>query len=215
MASERRLEGAQEFRDQRLDMLRLHREKTWTLHSADLRREGEVASDTSDRPFTVLDRKRVLTDLGDFRLPAWLFDTPERRLTPRAPYASSPLSYLNAMGRSWSLWAEGDRLEWAELGAPGPRYGGMEFWFRNVTPNSIALVTITADVGATGAGVTGNIEVRSSDAAPRSFPVSGFATHIFDLVVRPDNAWATLVTAQVKSGVGYFGFISVEYQTLA
>jgi hypothetical protein len=215
MASERRLEGAQEFHDQRLDMLRLQREQSWVVHSADLRREGAVVSDTSDRPFTVLDRKRRLTDLGDFRFPAWLFETPERRLTPRKPYETSPLSYLNAMGRSWTLWAEGDRLEWAELGAPDPRYGGMEMWFRNVVPNSVALVTITADVGATGAGVTGSVDVRSSDASPRSFPVAGFATHIFDLVVRPDAPWATLVTLEVKGGVGYFGFRSADFQTLA
>src|SRR5215831_17232456 len=215
MASERRLEGAQKFHDQRLDILRLQREKSWVLHSADLRREGKVVSETRDRPVTVRDRKRLLTDLGDFRIRAWLLDTPERRLTPRRPYEASPLSYLNAIGSSWSLWAEGDRLEWAELGAPDPRYGGMEFWFRNVVPNSLAIVTITTDVGTTGAGVTGNIEVRSSDASPRVFPVTGFATHIFDLLVRPDDAWATLVTVEVKGGVGYFGFTSIEYQTLS
>jgi hypothetical protein len=214
MAMERRVQGAQEFRDQRLDMLRLQREKSWMLHSADLHRTTDVMNETRERPFTLLERRHLLTDLGDFAFPAWLFETPERRLTPRHPYESSPLSYLNAMGRSWSLWGEGDRLEWAELGGREPRYGGMEFWFRNVVPGSLALVTITADVGATGSGVAGSVEVHSSDASPRSFPVSGFATHIFDLIVRPDTAWGALVTLEVKGGVGYLGFSSVEYQTL-
>jgi hypothetical protein len=214
MAMERRLEGAQEFHDQRLDILRNQRDKSWVLHSANLHRDGAVVTDTAERPFTLLDRKHLLIDLGDFTIPAWLFETPERRLTPRRPFETSPLSYLNAMGASWSLWGEGDRLEWAELGSMNPRYGGMEFWFRNVVPHTPALVTITADVGATRAGVTGSIEVRSSNASERSFPVSGFATHTFDLVVRPDNAWGTLVTIEVKDGVGYFGFTSIEYQTL-
>ena len=47
MASERRLEGAQKFHDQRLDILRLQREKSWVLHSADLRREGRSLTETN------------------------------------------------------------------------------------------------------------------------------------------------------------------------
>lgn len=216
MAMERQLEGAQAFRDQRLDILRMHRDKSWVLHSADLHRDAEVTTDTGQRPFTLLDRKHLLADLGDFTVPAWLFETPERRLTPRRPYQFSPLSYLDAVGVSWSLFAEGDVLEWLELGGGVRRYGAIEFSCRNVDPNRAALVTITADVNvSSGAGVTATVDVQASDASPRSFPVTGFASHTFDLVVRPQITSSTIVAIVLKPGIGYFGFKSVEYQALS
>lgn len=146
-------------------------------------------------------------------LPPSLLGIAERRLSPRAPVQSAPLSYLNAMGRSWSLWGEADRLEWSES-APDRRYGGIEFWFRSVTVGTTAIVTIGVTAGTTGQGVTGIVRVRSSNAAPRDFPVTGFQDHTLDLIVRPDNAFAVLVVLEPQQGIGYLSFREVTYRTL-
>lgn len=186
----------------------------WVHHVVDLTRDGQVLTSQHDRPIAMFDRLERLSDVLDVKLPDSFFALSERILTPRAPYQESPLSYLNAGGRSWSLWAEADRLEWAEFGAADARYGGIEFWFRDVTPGVMRVVSISVTAGATGPGVTGNLEVRSSDAAPRTFSFTGFADQILDVVVRPSNEFAVLVTLEPKDGVGYLAFREITYGTL-
>jgi hypothetical protein len=188
-------------------------DKQWVHHVADLERGDRVLTVVGDRPLTTLARFDRVTDLVSVKLRRGSLGLYERRLTPRAPYEQSPLSYLNAMGRSWSLWAEDDRLEWSE-DQLDRRYGGMEFWFRNVTAGSTALVTLEVTAAATAPGVTGQLEVRSSDASPRLFPVTGFADHTLDLIVRPSMDFGTLVTIEVKDGVGYFAFREITYSTV-
>ncbi len=215
ISMERRPEGAEDFDEQRLDILRMQGSKSWVLHSADLHRDTEVRTVTAPRPFTLLARQRMLSDLVDVTVPAWLFEAPERRLTPRRPYQMSPLSYLDAVGVTWSLGAQNDTLAWLELGGSPRRYGMIEFTFRNVDPTVPALVTITADVNPyTVVGVSSTIDIQASDAATRSFPMTGFGSHTFDLVVRPHIAASTFVAITLKAGIQYFGFKSVEYQAL-
>ena len=139
------------------------------------------------------------------------FQLPERTLTPRAPYQASPLSYLNAASSSWSLYAETDRLEWAEFSNPDPRYGGIDFWFRDVTVGTQALVTI--DISASGTG-SADISVRSSDAAPRLFPIGANADITLDLVVEPVGTFGVLVTMEAGDGLTYLAFRKATYTTL-
>jgi hypothetical protein len=190
-------------------------DKKWVHHAADLEREEEVRSQIYDGPVALLKRVDAVAAISPgHRFDPSVFQVFERLLTPRSPYQSSPLSYMNAMSRSWSLWAEVDRLEWAELSRPDARYGGIEFWFRNVAVGTTALVSIDVVAGAVGPGVTGSIAVRSSAAAPRSFPISGFADHTLDLIVRPTTSFAVLVTIEVGSGVGYLALRAAGYRTI-
>jgi hypothetical protein len=99
------------------------------------------------------------------------------------------------------------------MGVSDQRYGGLEIWFRNVDTSRQVLVTISAKVGALP-GATGTVEVRSSGAGPRLFPVTGFASHQFDLLVRPSEPFAALVELEIKAGIGYFAFSSVSYNEL-
>jgi hypothetical protein len=209
---ERRLDSVEAFRDQQRELMAMDEGRVWVHHVADLQGEGAVRTQTYERPPTVKERTTVLADL--VILPGlWPLDLPERFLSARAPYEGNPLSYLNAIGQSWAVWAEGKKLEWAELGAADQRYGGLEFWFRNVDTTRQVLVTVSAKVGAL-AGATGTVELRASDGAPRSFPVTGFASHVFDLVIRPSDTFAALVVLEIKAGVGYFAFSSVSYNEL-
>jgi hypothetical protein len=98
--------------------------------------------------------------------------------------------------------------------SPDPRNGPLEFWFRNVVVGTAALVTLELTVGSMGPGVTGTYEVRSSDAAPRQFPATGFKDHTVDLIARPSLAYAVLVTLNPGAGIGYLAFRRVEYLTL-
>jgi hypothetical protein len=167
----------------------------WAYHATVLGEEsGEVRTLNLDRPVALEKRIELVKDLSQSLgvLPPIVFTLFERYLSPREPYQSSPLSYLNAYGRSWSLWAENDRLEWAEFGAPDGRSGPLEFWFRNVVAGSTALVSISVTAGTTGAGVTGTFEVRSSAAAPNTISVTGFRDNLVDVVVRPDNPFGSL-----------------------
>lgn len=212
MDDERSLDSLEAFRERQREIMAMEEERTWVHHVADLQEGDGVRTAVHERPLSVLERTKVLADL--VVLPGlWPLDLPERYLSARAPYEASPLSYLNAVGQSWSLWAEGRKLEWAEFGAAGQRYGGLEFWFRNVDTTRQALVTVSAKVGALS-GATGTVEIRSSDAGPRLFPVTGFASHQFDLLVRPSEPFAALVVLEVKAGVGYFAFSSVSYNEL-
>ena len=209
---ERRPDSVDAFRDRQRELMALDDGRVWVHHVADLQGDRPVRTKSYERPPTAQERTTALADL--VVLPGlWPLDLPERFLSARAPYESSPLSYLNAMGQSWSVWAEGRKLEWAELGAADRRFGGLEFWFRNVDTSRQVLVTVSAKVGAL-AGATGAVEIRSSDANPRSFPVTGFASHEFDLVVRPSDTFAALVVLEIKAGVGYFAFLSVSYNEL-
>lgn len=209
---ERGLDSVEAFRDQQRELMAMDEGRLWVHHVGDLQGDRAVRTQTYERPPTARERTTVLADL--VVLPGlWPLDLPERFLSARSPYESTPLSYLNAIGQSWSLWGEGRKLEWAELGAAGQRYGGLEFWFRNVDTTRQVLVTVSAKVGAL-AGATGTVEIRASDGAPRSFPVTGFASHEFDLVIRPSDAFAALVVLEIKAGVGYFAFSSVSYNEL-
>jgi hypothetical protein len=109
------------------------------------------------------------------------------------------------------LYAETDRLEWAEFSNPDPRYGGIDLWFRDVTVDAQALVTI--EVTASGSGST-EISVRSSDAAPRLFPIDGYADITLDLVVDPDDTFGVLVTMEGGDGMSYLAFREATYTTL-
>jgi hypothetical protein len=161
-----------------------------------------VRTAASDRPITALTRQGLLADsLGPLLL--WPLDLPERSLSPRHPYESAPLSFVNAAGRSWSLWAEGNSLEWTEDPGPDRRYGGLVFWFRDVEPGREVLVTISAKV-ATPAGTTGSVAITSDSGSPRSFPVTGFASHTFDLLLRPRQTFGTRVDLEIKPSVSYF-----------
>ena len=211
MDDERRLGRLEDFREQQREIMAMEGQ-VWVHHVGDLHGDDRVRTEVHQRPPSGLERTKALADL--LILPGlWPLDLPERYLSARAPYESSPLSYLNALGQSWSLWAEGRKLEWAEAGASDQRYGGLELWFRNVDTSRQVLVTISAEVGAL-AGATGTVEIRSSDAGPRLFPVTGFASHEFDLLVRPSEPFAALVVLEIKAGVGYFAFSSVTYNEI-
>jgi len=188
-------------------LLRNDADKRWFHHLADLDSDDTaVRTRDYDRPVPLHERMEHLRDFVFADLPPVVVNSYEHRLWPREPYASSPLSYVNACGR-WDLWAELDRLEWAESAGGA---GKLEFWFRNVTVGSKALVTIEV----TAAGTMGNIEVRSSAASPRVFPVSGgVGEHTLDLVVTPGSAYAVLVTVQPMAGMAYLAFREVTYQT--
>ena len=198
------------------DKMLLREVDGWVHHAADLDRRSKVRTVELKRPIGLAPRFAAVKDFvgAVSHFSPGLLAIAERLLTPRAPYQPAPLSYLNAWGRSWSLWAEANRLEWAEFGSPGGRSGPLEFWFRNVTPGSMALVTIDLTVGVTGPGVNGSFELRSSAAAPRQFPVTGFQKHIVDVVVRPSEPFAVLVTLNPGPGIGYLAFERAEYQTL-
>jgi hypothetical protein len=96
----------------------LHGPDAWYHHVADLSGDGEVKSSQSDRPITTYSRSEQLGDITKSRLPVGIFDLAERTLTAQAPYQESPLSYLDAWGPRWSLWAEANRLEWADFAPP-------------------------------------------------------------------------------------------------
>lgn len=201
------------------DKMLLREVDGWVHHVAAPERKKKVHTTELARPIGLASRYAAIKAIAGRYGPdlAGLFAVPERRLTPRAPYQSAPLSYLNAWGRSWSLWCEVNRLEWAEFSgpdAPDARSGILEFWFRNVVPGTTALVSLYLTVGVTGPGVKGTFEVRSSDAWPRQFLVTGFSDHIADIIVRPAMAYATLVRLEPGPGVGYLAFRRAEYRTL-
>jgi len=189
----------------------------WTHHATDMDGNLDVSTIDLDRPIGPVNRLSALTDFlaSPIELSPGVFAVAERRLSPQRPYQAAPLSFLNAYGRSWTVLGGLDRLEWAEFGERDARSGPMEFWFRNVIPATTALVTIELTAASTGPGVTGTFEVRSSAAAPRQFPVSGFRDHTVDLIVHPDNAFAVLVTLEpAATSVGYLAFREITYQTL-
>jgi hypothetical protein len=187
-------------------------DKQWVHQAANLHHGDDVLTATQDRPILIPQRMAMVSGLATTALlDANRFQLPERTLTPRAPYQASPLSYLNAASSSWSLYAETDRLEWAEFSNPDPRYGGIDFWFRDVTVGTQALVTI--EISASGTG-SAEISVRSSDAAPRLFPIDAHADVTLDLVVEPNNTFGVLVTMEAGVGVTYLAFLKATYTTL-
>jgi hypothetical protein len=187
-------------------------DKQWVHQAANLDHGDGVLTATHERPILIPQRMAVVSALATTALlDANRFQLPERTLTPRAPYQASPLSYLNAASSSWSLYAETDRLEWAEFSNPDPRYGGIDFWFRDVTAGTQALITI--DISASGTGPA-EISVRSSDAAPRLFPIDAYADITLDLVVEPDNTFGVLVTLEAGDGITYLAVRKATYTTL-
>jgi hypothetical protein len=187
--------------------------KGWVHHVADLDGDdGKVNTLELNRPISAVSRLDRLKPVGGSGMPGsrFLLETFERQLTARRPYQDSPLSYLDAFHTSWSVLGDLDRLEWVDW---TEMHGEIEFWFRNVTVGSTALVTIEVSAAATP-GLTGNIEVRSSAAGPHIFPVKGYADHTLDLIVRPKKPWAVLVSMEPKEQIGYLSFRSIKYQTL-
>jgi hypothetical protein len=207
--------GDMEEQRRRLDEQLQQGPDKWVHHVADLARSEEVRTQEFDRPIALRARiEGVRAVPGLPQLPHGIFELNERVLTARAPYAQSPLSYLNAVGDSWNLSAEANRLEWAEFTGPGRRGGVIYFWLYDVTVGTTGLVTIKVTASAGGPGDTGNLEVRSSDALPRLFPVSGFADHTLDLIVHPSLAFGVLVILEPKYDLGYLAFREITYSTL-
>jgi hypothetical protein len=190
--------------------------EAWAHHVVDLDAGGEVSTLELDHPIGPEQRLRTLSHTGiDIaRLPPGIFTFPERSLTPRAPFWASPMSYLEAFGRSWSLFADVDRLEWAEFGAADARSGELDAWFLNVVVGSTAVISIDLTVGLTGPGVTGRYEIRSSAGQPAQFPVTGYGDHTTDVVVRPTDAFGVLLTIKPLTGIGYFAFRGISYRTV-
>lgn len=212
MAAARPLDSIAACYERQREILEMEEGQQWVHHLADLSGDRDVETTASDRPFTALARQKLLADdIGPLLL--WPLNLPERSLSPRHPYESAPLSFVNAAGRSWSFWAEGNSLEWAEDPGPDRRYGGLVFWFRDVEPGRQVLVTISAKV-ATPAGATGSVAVTSDSASTRSFPVTGFASHTFDLLLRPRETFGTRVDLDIKANVSYFAFSSVWFNRL-
>jgi hypothetical protein len=181
----------------------------WMHHAADLTRGGDVLSSESDRPISTSDRLGKLGDVIGTGLPAWVFDLAERTLSPQVPYQQSPLSYLDAGGPTWALWPEVNRLEWADGALPSPE---LDFWFRNVTVGTTALVSIYVTAATTGG--TGTLQVRSSAGTTVNFPFTGFTDLTLDVISRPTDPYAVLVSLQPAGGVSYIGFHEVTYTTL-
>jgi hypothetical protein len=184
----------------------------WTHHVVDLDRGSEPRSQRLERPVLMTERIAAVTEVvGDRgRLPVAAAVVAQRNLSPRRPHQAAPLSYLNSFGRSWSLLTEIDRLEWAEFGGE-LRPGVLNFWFRDVVPDSVAIVSLDVTVASAGPNVTGSYEVRSSAAPPRQILVNGFREETVDIVVRPDDPFAVLVTVETGPGLVYFGFRSACY----
>lgn len=190
----------------------------WVHHVADLDRDIEVATSEYHRPIPLYRRIETVSafvsdSVNEGQWPSMLL-APERRLSPRTPYQSAPLSYINTATPNWALFAESDSLDWVARARPASGDGEVEFWFRNVTVGTTALTTIRAKAASTQQGVTGTMELRSSDATPRSFAITGYADYIFDLIVRPRAAFAVLVIARTGEGVGSFSLREVTYSTL-
>jgi hypothetical protein len=181
----------------------------WMHHAADLTGDADVLSSESDRPITRSDRLKQLGDVIKIGPPVWVFNLAERTLTPQVPYQQSPLSYLDAGGPTWALWPEVNRLEWADGALPSPE---LDFWFRNVTVGTTALVSIYVTASTTGG--TGTLQVRSSAGGPVDFPFTGFTDLTLDVIVRPTDPFAALVTLQPAGGVSYIAFHEVTYTTL-
>lgn len=53
--------------------------------------------------------------------------------------------------------------------------------------------------------------MRSSDAPPRLITVTGFREETVDVIVRPDDPFAVLVTVRPGSGLGYFALRNACY----
>ena len=87
----------------------------------------------------------------------------------------------------------------------------LNFWFRDVVPDSVAIVSLDVTVSSAGPNVTGSYEVRSSAAPPRQIPVNGYREETVDIVVRPDDPFAVLVTVETGPGLVHFAFRSACY----
>jgi hypothetical protein len=182
----------------------------WMHHAADLAAGGDVLSSESDRPITMSDRLKQLGDVIKIRPRVPVFDLAERTLTPQVPYQQSPLSYLDAWGATWALWAELNRLEWLVGAFPSPE---LDFWFRNVTVGTTALVSIYVTAAATS-GSGGTLQVSSSAGGPVNFPFKGFTDLTLDVMVQPTDPFSVLVELKPAGGVGYIAFHEVTYTTL-
>jgi hypothetical protein len=189
----------------------------WTYHAANLADNSkEVCSIKLDRPVGLAKRLETVRDLINFpTLPPVVFSNFERILTPRQPYQASPVSYLNAMGSSWTLWGETNSLEWAGANFINPQRGGtLEFWFLAPQVGSLGIVTLEADIAAEVNSV-GTFDILSDATTNRAqYTVTGFRTNTIDIAVRPTDSYAVLVTVEIGPGIDYFAFKSVSYTTL-
>lgn len=188
----------------------------WTLHTADLRGDTDIRTHSVelDRLPALSVRSGALVSLGATLERPSVLRLPERYLSPRYPYQGTPMSYLNVYGAGgWSLFAEDDRLEWADFGGPFGA-GVVTAWFRNVTPGSTAVVSLQAYVSVDSPGGSGTLQMYASGAAPRTFPVTGGSNRIFDVVIHPTGSFAAVVQLEVQPGIGYFVFKSIDYRTI-
>jgi hypothetical protein len=180
----------------------------WVSHLAQL--DGSAAQSTapSKSPFSIDERLQRLNALVEGRQlnPSALADA-QRLLTPRQCYQAAPLSYLDVYGGAWALAGEDDLLDWAGTMASPPT---VELWFRDVAIGQAALVVVNLTVGATN----GSVLINSSAAPPRTFPVSGFGDHTFDLIVTPPDAFAALIGVRITEGVTYLRFRSASFQPI-
>lgn len=151
------------------DGLRMREPDGWTHHVLDLDGDTEIRTTVLDRPLGKTDRARavkaVVGNRTTLSADAAAVSDGVRQLSPRQPYQASPLSYLEATGRCWTVLGEGNRLEWFEFGAPNTRPATLTFFFHDVAVGT-ALVSLNVRVRATP-GVTGFYEVRSDAAPPR------------------------------------------------
>lgn len=200
-----------------LDKPRVVDPQSWAHHVLDMDGGVDVRTAVARRPFGLTDRARAVKSVVGPRsamtAEGAAVAQPARQLSARQAYQASPLSYLNAYGRSWSVWGEADRLEWSEFGGE-ERAGALDLWFRDVVAGSVALVSLAVTVGTKGPGVTGSYEVRSSDAPPRTITVTGMRDETVDVIVRPDDPFAVLVTVRPGPGLGYFALGNVCYLPL-
>lgn len=196
-----------------LDGPRLQNPDGWTHHVLDFDGGTGVRTATLELTDRARSIKAVVGDRSRRTAEAAASAAPARSLSAGQAFQAAPLSYLNAGGRSWSLWAQDGRLEWAEFGGE-ERSALLELWFRDVVAGSLVLVSLDVTVGAKGSGVTGSYEVRSNAAPPRTITVTGFRDETVDVVVRPTDPFAVLVTVRPGPGMGYFALRNACYMPL-
>jgi hypothetical protein len=190
----------------------------WTYHAANLADDSkEACSIKLDRPVGLAKRLETVRNLINFpTLPPVVFSNFERILTPRQPYQASPVSYLNALGDSWTLWGESNSLEWDGANFIKPQRGGtLEFWFLAPEVGSLGIVTLEVDIGVDPKSSSGTFDIFSDATTNKAqYTVTGFRTNTIDIAVRPTDSYAVLVTAEIGPGIDYFVFKSVSYTTL-
>jgi hypothetical protein len=187
----------------------------WSYHAANLSKNSKSVRPLNlDRPIGLAKRLEIMNDLISFTNipPIVIHNLVERNLTPRQPYQSSPLSFLNAVGDSWSLWPSSNSLEWSYVDIEHLRY--LEFWFFNPVAENLAIISFNLTTGV-GLNATGTFEVSSSTTANKTeYSVTGYRNGTYDVVIQPSDSSGVLVKVDIGAEVDYFAFHSVTYTTV-